>query len=218
MIFLLGQKKSRMASLMLGTPWLRMKGGPEMANPMLFCFYSIDRVCFKRNRIDNNRCSFIRRGIVGRRYSTSVVAASLDAKEVRVRFAPSPTGNLHVGGARTALFNYLFARSRGGKFVLRIEDTDLERSTKESEEAVLRDLSWLGLAWDEGPDVGGDYGPYRQSERNALYKQYAEKLLQSGHVYHCFCSNEVGPVSSIFLFLFMYLKLYATNTILDKNS
>ncbi|KAF2290714.1 hypothetical protein GH714_015134 [Hevea brasiliensis] len=80
--------------------------------------------------------------------------------------------------------------SNGGKFVLRIEDTDLERSSKQSEEAVLRDLSWLGLDWDEGPDVGGDYGPYRQSERNSLYKQYAEKLLESGHVYRCFCSNE----------------------------
>ncbi|XP_027089257.1 glutamate--tRNA ligase, chloroplastic/mitochondrial-like isoform X2 [Coffea arabica] len=110
--------------------------------------------------------------------------------QVRVRFAPSPTGNLHVGGARTALFNYLFARSKGGKFIIRIEDTDLDRSTKESEEAVLRDLSWLGLGWDEGPGVGGNYGPYRQSERNSLYKHYAEKLLQSGHVYRCFCSNE----------------------------
>ncbi|VFQ99090.1 unnamed protein product [Cuscuta campestris] len=111
-------------------------------------------------------------------------------EEVRVRFAPSPTGNLHVGGARTALFNYLFARSNGGKFILRIEDTDLERSTKESEEVMLSDLSWLGLSWDEGPGIGGNYGPYRQSERNALYKEYAEKLLQSGHVYRCFCSSE----------------------------
>ncbi|GAB2225039.1 hypothetical protein Drorol1_Dr00005821 [Drosera rotundifolia] len=110
--------------------------------------------------------------------------------QVRVRFAPSPTGNLHVGGARTALFNYLFARSKGGKFVVRIEDTDLERSTKASEEALLDDLAWLGLNWDEGPSVGGDYGPYRQSERNRLYKEYAEKLLESGHVYRCFCSNE----------------------------
>ncbi|GKV02754.1 hypothetical protein SLEP1_g15149 [Rubroshorea leprosula] len=109
---------------------------------------------------------------------------------VRVRFAPSPTGNLHVGGARTALFNYLFARSKGGKFVLRIEDTDLERSTRESEEAMLRDLTWLGLDWDEGPGIGGDSGPYRQSERNSLYKEYAEKLLESGQVYRCFCSNE----------------------------
>lgn len=122
--------------------------------------------------------------------SASASPPSPDAGSIRVRFAPSPTGNLHVGGARTALFNYLFARSKGGKFVLRIEDTDLERSTKESEEAVLRDLSWLGLDWDEGPGVGGNYGPYRQSERNALYKEYADKLLQTGHVYRCFCSNE----------------------------
>ncbi|VVA31296.1 PREDICTED: glutamate--tRNA ligase [Prunus dulcis] len=127
-----------------------------------------------------------------RRRSFSVSASSTKETQdqVRVRFAPSPTGNLHVGGARTALFNYLFARSNGGKFVLRIEDTDLERSTKESEEAVLNDLSWLGLDWDEGPGVDGDYGPYRQSERNSLYKQYAEKLLESGYVYRCFCSSE----------------------------
>ncbi|KHN30858.1 glutamate--tRNA ligase, chloroplastic/mitochondrial-like [Glycine soja] len=123
-----------------------------------------------------------------RRFSVS--ALSEQPPPVRVRFAPSPTGNLHVGGARTALFNYLFARSKGGKFVLRIEDTDLERSSRESEEAMLKDLSWLGLDWDEGPGVGGDYGPYRQSERNSLYKQYAENLHQSGHVYRCFCSNE----------------------------
>ncbi|KAL3624328.1 Glutamate--tRNA ligase, chloroplastic/mitochondrial [Castilleja foliolosa] len=122
--------------------------------------------------------------------SASSSGSESSSSEVRVRFAPSPTGNLHVGGARTALFNYLFARSKGGKFLLRIEDTDLDRSTKESEDAVLRDLSWLGLDWDEGPGVGGNYGPYRQSERNDLYKQYADKLMQSGHVYPCFCSNE----------------------------
>ncbi|XP_020206826.1 glutamate--tRNA ligase, chloroplastic/mitochondrial [Cajanus cajan] len=124
-----------------------------------------------------------------RRFTVSALSEQ-SPLPVRVRFAPSPTGNLHVGGARTALFNYLFARSKGGKFVLRIEDTDLERSTRESEEAMLKDLSWLGLDWDEGPGVGGDYGPYRQSERNSLYKQYAENLHQSGHVYRCFCSNE----------------------------
>ncbi|KAM3743716.1 hypothetical protein ACB098_07G167900 [Castanea mollissima] len=125
-----------------------------------------------------------------RSFSISAASAEDKAEVVRVRFAPSPTGNLHVGGARTALFNYLFARSKGGKFVLRIEDTDLERSTKQSEDALLRDLSWLGLHWDEGPGVGGDFGPYRQSERNSLYKQHAEKLLDSGYVYRCFCSNE----------------------------
>ncbi|XP_050227588.1 glutamate--tRNA ligase, chloroplastic/mitochondrial [Mercurialis annua] len=126
-----------------------------------------------------------------RSYSLSVKASAATGEDnVRVRFAPSPTGNLHVGGARTALFNYLFARSKGGKLVLRIEDTDLERSTKQSEDALLRDLTWLGLHWDEGPEIGGDYGPYRQSERNSLYKQYADKLLESGHAYRCFCSNE----------------------------
>ncbi|XP_051125591.1 glutamate--tRNA ligase, chloroplastic/mitochondrial [Andrographis paniculata] len=133
---------------------------------------------------------FFRGRMFRRRFRASVSSPPSSAESIRVRFAPSPTGNLHVGGARTALFNYLFARSRGGRFVLRIEDTDLERSTKESEDALLRDLSWLGFDWDEGPDVGGKYGPYRQSERNDLYKQYADKLLQSGHVYRCFCSNE----------------------------
>ncbi|KAM7471005.1 hypothetical protein LguiA_009188 [Lonicera macranthoides] len=137
----------------------------------------------------NYSASLQRRGLSAFASSTDAPPSKV-AGEVRVRFAPSPTGNLHVGGARTALFNYLFARSKGGKFVLRIEDTDLERSTKESEEAVLQDLSWLSLGWDEGPGVGGDYGPYRQSERNFLYKQYAEKLLNSGHVYRCFCSSE----------------------------
>ncbi|KAL5161687.1 Glutamate--tRNA ligase, chloroplastic/mitochondrial [Glycine soja] len=190
-----------------------------------------------------------------RRFSVSAAFSEQQPPPpVRVRFAPSPTGNLHVGGARTALFNYLFARSKGGKFVLRIEDTDLERSTRESEEAMLKDLSWLGLDWDEAhvplvsgsvvpalswpsvphacagnshalsswspetvvlgvtfprelasdatssddplklqhrrPGVGGDYGPYRQSDRNSLYKQFADNLHQSGHVYRCFCSNE----------------------------
>jgi len=114
----------------------------------------------------------------------------LKGSDVRVRFAPSPTGNLHVGGARTALFNYLYAKALGGKFVLRIEDTDLERSTRESEEAVIRDLEWLGLEWDEGPNKEGSYGPYRQSERTHIYREYVEKLMASGHVYRCFCSDE----------------------------
>ena len=100
---------------------------------------------------------------------------------VRVRFAPSPTGNLHVGGARTALFNWLYARRMGGKFILRVEDTDTARSTRESEDAMVRDLKWLGLDWDEGPDVDGPYGPYRQSERGAIYKQLAQQLLQPKH-------------------------------------
>jgi glutamyl-tRNA synthetase/nondiscriminating glutamyl-tRNA synthetase len=109
---------------------------------------------------------------------------------MRVRFAPSPTGLLHVGNARTALFNWLLARGRGGTFVLRIEDTDVERSTRESEQGILEDLRWLGLDWDEGPDVGGAHGPYRQSERLDLYRSYASELIENGQAYYCFCSVE----------------------------
>ena len=107
---------------------------------------------------------------------------------MRIRFAPSPTGQLHVGSARTALFNWLLARGKGGTFILRIEDTDVKRSTEESEAAILRDLGWLGLNWDEGPDVGGSRGPYRQSERLNLYASYAKELLTGGAAYYCFCT------------------------------
>jgi nondiscriminating glutamyl-tRNA synthetase len=107
---------------------------------------------------------------------------------MRVRFAPSPTGHLHVGNARTALFNWLLAHGKDGTFILRIEDTDIERSTKESEVGILEDLRWLGLDWDEGPDVGGLHGPYRQSERLHLYASYANELLNGGNAYYCFCS------------------------------
>ena len=110
--------------------------------------------------------------------------------EVRVRFAPSPTGWLHVGGARTAYFNWLFARGRGGRFVIRIEDTDAQRSSPESESGVLDDLDWLGLDHDEGPDVGGPHGPYRQSERLDLYRAAAERLLEAHHAYPCFCTDQ----------------------------
>lgn len=109
---------------------------------------------------------------------------------MRLRFAPSPTGNLHVGGARTALYNWLLARQSGGSFILRIEDTDLSRSTEEAIEAILADLRWLGLDWDEGPDAGGDYWPYRQTGRYALYRDAAERLLKKGYAYRCFCSPE----------------------------
>ena len=109
---------------------------------------------------------------------------------MRLRFAPSPTGQLHVGNARTALFNWLLARGQGGTFILRIEDTDFERSTRESERSVVEDLRWLGLEWDEGIDVGGDHGPYRQSERLHIYRAHAVELLAAGHAYHCFCSSE----------------------------
>jgi glutamyl-tRNA synthetase/nondiscriminating glutamyl-tRNA synthetase len=109
---------------------------------------------------------------------------------MRVRFAPSPTGHLHVGNARTALFNWLLARGHDGTFILRIEDTDIERSTKASEAGILEDLRWLGLEWDEGPDVGGPCGPYRQSERLHLYTSYANELLAASHAYYCFCSPQ----------------------------
>jgi glutamyl-tRNA synthetase len=109
---------------------------------------------------------------------------------MRVRFAPSPTGQLHVGNARTALFNWLLARGSNARFVLRIEDTDVERSTPEFEAAIVRDLKWLGLDWDEGPDVGGACGPYRQSERLHLYESYANELIAAGRAYRCFCTRE----------------------------
>ncbi|MBU1071750.1 glutamate--tRNA ligase, partial [bacterium] len=113
-----------------------------------------------------------------------------EQKEIRVRFAPSPTGYLHVGGARTALFNWLYARKTGGKFVLRIEDTDRERSTEEAYAAILRGMEWLGLDWDEGPGVGGDHGPYLQSERLDLYRETAATLRDTGVVYPCYCTTE----------------------------
>lgn len=111
-------------------------------------------------------------------------------EEIRVRFAPSPTGPLHIGGARSALFNYLFAKAQGGKMVLRIEDTDLERSSRQSEINILESLQWLGISWDEGPDKGGPYGPYRQTERLSIYQEFAQQLLAAGKAYYCFCSEE----------------------------
>lgn len=112
------------------------------------------------------------------------------APNVRVRFAPSPTGTLHVGGARTALFNWLFARHHGGTFVLRIEDTDAERSTAESTRAIFEGLTWLGLNWDEGPDRGGAFGPYVQTERKAIYHEVAAGLVERGEAYSCFCTPD----------------------------
>ena len=111
-------------------------------------------------------------------------------ENVRVRFAPSPTGFLHVGNARTALFNWLFARQQKGTFILRIEDTDIERSALEYEEKLKEDLLWLGLDWDEGPDVGGSFGPYKQSLRLGIYQDHTRRLLEEGKAYHCFCSPE----------------------------
>ena len=108
----------------------------------------------------------------------------------RVRFAPSPTGYLHVGGARTALFNWLFARRQGGIFVLRIEDTDLERSSRDMVEGILDGLRWLGLDWDEGPAIGGEHGPYFQSERIDRHRAMAEQLVAHGHAYYCYCTAD----------------------------
>jgi len=109
---------------------------------------------------------------------------------MRLRFAPSPTGQLHVGNARTALFNWFLAQHHGGTFILRIEDTDLERSTKESERAIIEDLRWMGLDWSEGIEVGGGKGPYRQSERLDVYRAHARELIDRGYAYHCFCAPE----------------------------
>ena len=109
---------------------------------------------------------------------------------IRVRFAPSPTGYLHIGGSRTALFNWLFAKHNQGTFVLRIEDTDVERSSQASEGTIISSLRWLGLDWDEGPDIGGEFGPYRQCERLAIYNEYAEELLKQGKAYYCYCIEE----------------------------
>jgi len=163
-----------------------------LARPGTALFPATSKLCkthiksISRSRVDSLRC-----------LATAAVdtpaAASAPATgngDVRVRFAPSPTGNLHVGGARTALFNWLYSKNQGGTMVLRIEDTDAARSTRESEEAVLHDLQWLGITWDEGPDVGGPYGPYRQSERKELYKQYVDRLVADGVAYPCFCTDE----------------------------
>jgi len=110
--------------------------------------------------------------------------------QVRVRFAPSPTGFLHVGNARTALFNWLAARHLRGAFILRIEDTDAERSRPEYETQLMEDLRWLGLEWDEGVDVGGAHGPYRQTDRYRLYQEHAERLLAQDRAFRCFCTEE----------------------------
>lgn len=110
--------------------------------------------------------------------------------EVRVRYAPSPTGHLHIGGARTALFNYLLARKLGGTYILRIEDTDQARNVEKADEKFLENFKWLGLEWDEGPDVGGEYGPYRCMERLDIYQPYADQLLAEGKAYSCYCTEQ----------------------------
>ncbi|MDP9367933.1 MAG: glutamate--tRNA ligase family protein, partial [Chloroflexota bacterium] len=128
----------------------------------------------------------------------NLVPSSNPAQEgpVRVRFAPSPTGSLHVGGGRTALFNWLFAhgearrQGKDGAFVLRIEDTDQKRFVQDATQGIFDALGWFGLTWDEGPDRGGPYGPYTQSERTALYREHADRLIEQGQAYRCFCSPD----------------------------
>jgi len=120
--------------------------------------------------------------------SDALISSKL--QEIRTRIAPSPTGYLHIGTARTALFNYLFSKHNNGSFILRIEDTDLERSNQSFEIDILENLKWLGIKWDEGPDIGGKFGPYRQSERIQLYNHYLQKLFNEEKVYYCFCSEE----------------------------
>lgn len=114
----------------------------------------------------------------------------MSSKPIRTRFAPSPTGRIHIGNARSALYPYLLARHTGGTFILRIEDTDQKRSTPEAEKELIEGLRWLGINYDEGPDIGGPYGPYRQTERRAIYHEYAWRLVDSGHAYPCFCTSE----------------------------
>lgn len=114
----------------------------------------------------------------------------IEIKKIRVRIAPSPTGAFHIGNARTALYNYLFAKRNNGKFILRIEDTDTERSEQKWTDQIIEELKWLGITWDEGPDIGGELGPYKQSQRLDIYKKYLEKLLKEDKAYYCFCTAE----------------------------
>ena len=109
---------------------------------------------------------------------------------VRTRFAPSPTGYMHLGNLRSALYTYLYAKHNGGRFILRIEDTDRERYVEGATDVIYRTLQSIGMQWDEGPDIGGDYGPYVQSERKAMYLPYAEQLVREGKAYYCFCTKE----------------------------
>ena len=122
--------------------------------------------------------------------SADPVLGDLAPEAVRVRFPPSPTGNLHVGNVRSALFNWAFARHYGGTLVLRIEDTDLARNTPEGYASIIDALAWLGIDYDEGPGVGGEFGPYKQSERFDIYRDIVAKLRESGAAYDCFCTNE----------------------------
>src|ERR1041384_3515057 len=121
--------------------------------------------------------------------SPTAPSSTAPSSSPRLRFAPSPTGYLHIGGARTALFNWLWARKTGGVFILRIEDTDQQRSTQESEQAIIDSMRWLGLDWDEGPEVGGPHAPYFQMQRLATYNRHAEELIAKRRAYRCDCTK-----------------------------
>ncbi len=121
----------------------------------------------------------------------------LPDRPARTRFAPSPTGYLHIGGLRTALFSYLLAKRTHGEFLVRIEDTDQKRLVPDAEEKLLADLQWAGLQWDEGPGIGGPFGPYKQSERTAIYQQHAAELLDQGAAYRCFCTQQTDGVAYV---------------------
>ena len=114
----------------------------------------------------------------------------MSIKPARTRFAPSPTGHLHLGGARTALYAYLLAKKTGGQFLLRIEDTDVKRTVPGAEQEIIDGLRWFGLNYDEGPDIGGKFGPYRQTDRREIYQSYAKILIDKGHAYPCFCTPD----------------------------
>src|SRR3989344_1520378 len=114
----------------------------------------------------------------------------IEKRKIRTRIAPSPTGAAHIGTARTALFNYLFAKQNKGKFILRVEDTDLQRSEQKWTDEIIEQLKWLGIEWDEGPDIDGEFGPYKQSQRLEIYEKYLKQLLQEDKAYYCFCTEE----------------------------
>src|SRR4029079_6241656 len=161
----------------LGDPWGARSGSRDRAG-----LGQRERKAGRGARVRGERCRHL------------VPRGRADSREclvsVRVRFAPSPTGQIHVGNARTALFNWLFARQQKGTFILRIEDTDLDRSETRYETQLLEDLQWLGTEWDEGPDVGGPYPPYRQSDKWEVYRTHALKLMDEGKAYYCFCTQE----------------------------
>ena len=175
--------------------WKLMHWTPSLAL-LVYIFVTLQlSMAFRSHKLIQSSLRSSYFGARVRKRSMSRLPEPVFSSPIRVRFAPSPTGNLHVGGARTALYNWLFARKNNGTFIVRVEDSDLKRSTRESEEAILRDLKWIGLDWDEGPGIGGAFGPYRQTERKSIYQDYAQRLVESGHAYYCFSTDEERAAS-----------------------